>query len=157
MIKELSTGKTIECRFEVSRDPKHERSKLVLVPEPLQKRLNVKKGAKVLIKPIITEDAEKDSEEIESVAESPPVVAPQNSPEIPIVSHIPVPMKSHFLLDSPNCQLMVEEMSGLGELRGADNVRFDKALILKWKESYGNIKIEEVTISDTALRKKCAE
>lgn len=152
MIKELSTGKTIECRFEVSRDPKREQTKLVLVPEPLQKKLSVKKGAKVLIKPIISEVEEKDSEENEFVEESPPAEVPQKAPEIqPTESQTPITMKSHFLIDSPNCQLMVEEMSGLGGLRGADNVHFDKALALRWKELYGDTKIEEVTISDTVI------
>jgi len=150
MIKEANTGKTIECKYEVSRDTERERTGLVLVPELLQRKLKTKKGAKVLIKPII-QDSPKESPENESFEED--ILTEKEKPQQPLEG------KSHFLPDSPNCQLMVEDMSGfsslssLNSLRGLDIVRFDDALTQRWKEFYGERKIEEVTISDTVLGK----
>jgi hypothetical protein len=149
IIKEANTGKTIECKYEVSRDTERERTSLVLVPELLQRKLKTKKGAKVLIKPIIQQDSPKESLENESLEENTITEKPQQ----------PLEGKSHFLPDSPNCQLMVEDMSSfsslssLSSLRGLDIVRFDEALTQRWKEFYGERKIEEVTISDTVLGK----
>ena len=126
--------KTVECGFEVSYDPKQRG--LVSIPEPMMHKLQIKKGSKVFIKPIIPKKTqEEQSLDIE-----------EEQVDIPA-------KKPRFLPDSPACQLIVEDVSGLGGLTGSDLVRFDEALAQRWREFCGNRKIEEVTVTDAVSGK----
>ena len=52
-------------------------------------------------------------------------------------------------------QLMVENLTGFGVVLGpADSVRIDSKLIQRWKQLYGETKIEEVQVEETCTGKK---
>jgi hypothetical protein len=129
IIQEANTRKTFECKYEVSKDTK-QRIGVVLIPEPIQRKLLTKKGAKVLIKPIIRQES----------LENMPIEEPKSAASI-------------FLPNSPACQLIVEDISGFGGFSGAEMVRFDQGLSERWKELYGETRIEEITITDTVSGK----
>jgi bifunctional DNA-binding transcriptional regulator/antitoxin component of YhaV-PrlF toxin-antitoxin module len=116
---------------------------LVLIPYNIQRKLGIKKGSIVLIKPIIHQESFEEPIKNKSPGEN-------------IVEVIPEQLfrsESHFLPDSASCQLIVKDPSGLDGFRGSNIVRFDKALALRWEELYGEQKIDEVVISDTVFGK----
>jgi hypothetical protein len=67
-IENASTGKTLQCPFTQIKDSKYEGKDIIQLPEKIQLSLNVKKGERILLKPII-ENKEKASVNLD-VAES---------------------------------------------------------------------------------------
>ncbi len=152
MLKDLASGKTIECKYEVTKDPKHER-KSVSMSEPLQQRLQTKKGSKILIKPIIWEESTK-----EKTLQKQPEDKFEKLKPIKINKIIEQPKNLHaieqnFSSDAFDCQLMVQNVSSFGSLSGSDTVHFDESLVIRWKKLYGDRKINEVTVSDPFVGK----
>jgi hypothetical protein len=135
-LKSPSNGKTIQCKFEPIKESKDSRRDTALIPEMLLRILQIKKGSKVLIKPVIEQEPPEQAVEVANV---------EKQPE----EHT---MKE-FLPDSPACQLIVQDLSGFGNFMGEDKVRFDGGLVERWREFYGQEKIEEVTINDILLGK----
>jgi hypothetical protein len=133
LLKEKS-GKTVECSFEVSYDPKQRG--LVSIPEPILRKLQIKKGVKIFIKPVIPQETQ----------EEPSLENEEEQIDVPV-------KKPRFLPDSPACQLIVEDVSSFGDLTGSDLVRFDDALAQRWREFCGDRKIEEVTVTDAVSGK----
>ena len=152
MLKDPVSRKTIECKYEVTKDPKHER-KSVSMSEPLQRELQTKKGSKILIKPIIWEESAKEKtpqkqpevkfEKLKSSKANTIIVQPKNL----------IAIEQNFPSDAFDCQLMVQNVSSFGSLSGSDTVHFDESLVMRWKKFYGNRKINEVTVSDPFVGK----
>src|SRR3990170_3550342 len=118
IVEESTTGKRVKCKFEQA--------------------LRTRKGAKVLIKPVIQAESSQDSAE-EAITKV----------EFEIPSNLEL-----FLPDSPTSQLIVENTTRFGGLRGGNEmVRFDSALTERWKDFYGDKTIEEVIIEDTVMGK----
>ena len=136
VVKDAKTGKSVECGYEVSHDTRPERRGIASIPEPILRKLQVRKGAKVYVKPIIRREIPEESSEE-------PIEGP---PEPPV-------KRPRFLPDSPACQLIVEDLSGFSGLTVTDMVRFDEALAERWKEFCGDRKIEEVTVTDSVSGK----
>ena len=141
VIQEINSGKTVECQFEQIKDDNYDKAGVALVPEPILRALRIKKGTKILIKPLLSQETTKETIE-ESVSQE----------ETQVQSH-PEPLTP----DSETCQLMVAEMSGFNALRDSNTVRFDQGLLERWRELYGAEKIENVEIYDTFIGKsvKC--
>jgi hypothetical protein len=161
MLKDPGTGKTIECKFEITKDPKHER-KSVLLSDSIQRKLQTKKGSKILIKPIIWEESTKENLENESPNQETTQeqnkakskqLQPSKTQTITEHAKNPLPIEPNLLFNPQNCQMMVKDVSSFGNLRGSDTVHIDANFVMRWKESYGEIKINEVTISDPLLGK----
>jgi hypothetical protein len=53
VVEEASTGKKVQCRFEPIKDSKLEGQGVVQVPLRIQKSLGIKKGATVLVRPVV--------------------------------------------------------------------------------------------------------
>ena len=139
IVEEATTGKNVQCKFEPIKDAKCEEKGSVQLPEKIQQVLRTRKGAKVLIKPVIQAENSEDSAE-ESVTQ--------------VESETPSNLEM-FLPDSPTSQLIVENITRFGSLRGGNEmVRFDSALTERWKDFYGDKTIEEVIIEDTVKGKK---
>jgi len=139
IVEESTTGKRVKCKFEPIKDSKCEGKGSVQIPEKIQQALRTRKGAKVLIKPVIQAESSQDSAE-EAITKV----------EFEIPSNLEL-----FLPDSPTSQLIVENTTRFGGLRGGNEmVRFDSALTERWKDFYGDKTIEEVIIEDTAMGKK---
>ena len=139
MVEEAITGKSVQCKFEPIKDSKCEVKGSVQIPEKIQQALRTRKGAKVLVKPVIRAENSQDFVE-EGLAQV----------EFETPSNLGI-----FLPDSPVSQLIVENVSRFGNLRGGSEiVRFDSALTERWKDFYGDKTIEEVTIEDTVKGKK---
>src|SRR3990170_5505941 len=139
IVEESTTGKSVQCKFEPIKDSRCEGKGSVQIPEKIQQALRTRKGAKVLIKPVIqAEDSQGSAEEAVTQVE---LETPSNL--------------ELFLPDSPTSQLIVENTTRFGGLRGGNEmVRFDSALTERWKDFYGDKTIEEVIIEDTAMGKK---
>ncbi len=154
VLKDKNSGKTIECKCETSKDPKHDRN-AVRIPEPLQRKLEIKKGSKVLVKPIIKDKSsnKKSIPEFSKQNETNYAKLQSTKPDVGKPSENPLRTNSPQILNTPNYQLMVEDVSGLSVLREHDVVRFDKALPIRWKEYFGNRKINKVTITNPILGK----
>ncbi len=136
MLKVANTGKTIECKFEEIKESNSELRNVVLIPEMMQRTLQIKKGAKVLIKPLT------DNESAEE--------APKSTTKEQVERKN---YKIEFSHDSPACQLIVEDLSSFSSLMASDMVRFDYSLIERWKEFYDDREVEEVIINDILLGK----
>jgi hypothetical protein len=52
-VEETSTGKQMRCRFKPTKDPKLEGKGVIQVPEKAMQNLQTRKGALVIVKPII--------------------------------------------------------------------------------------------------------
>ena len=71
-----------------------------------------------------------------------------NNPESDAVSESPLP-------NPVVSQLIVENLTGFGIILGPpDSVRIDSTLIQRWKQLYGETKIEEVQVEETCTGKK---
>ena len=139
IVEEATTGKNVQCKFEPIKDSKCEGKISVQIPEKIQQALRTKKGAKVLIKPVIQAEDSQDSAE-EAVTQV----------ELETPSNLEL-----FLPDSPISQLIVENLSRFGNLRGgSEMIRFDGGIPERWKDFYGDKTIEEVIIEDTVKGKK---
>jgi AbrB family looped-hinge helix DNA binding protein len=136
IVRVPNTGKSIECKFEEVKEPKEEQRSLALIPEMMQRNLQIKKGAKVLIKPLTDDESPKQA--LENTM--------KKQPEKKIY-------KKPFLPDSIACQLIVEDLSSFGSFMSNDIVRFDYSLIQRWKEFYNDGEVEEVIINDVLLGK----
>src|SRR3990170_471635 len=138
-VEETTIGKSVQCKFEPIKDSRCEGKGSVQIPEKIQQALRTRKGAKVLIKPVI--QAESSQDFVEEAATQVELETPSNL--------------RMFLPDSPISQLIVENLSRFGGLRGgSEMVRFDSALTERWKDFYGDKTIEEVIIEDTVKGKK---
>lgn len=137
IVRVPNSDKTMQCKLEEIKEPKEGQRNTVLMPEVMQRTLRIKKGAAVLIKPLT------EQEPLEEPAKETVV---KQRPEERVI-------KKDFLQDSPACQLIVEDLTGFGGFMGNDTVRFDEDLIERWREFYGQEKIEEVVINDILLGK----
>ena len=135
MIKAVNTGKGVACKFEEMKDSNDERRNVIMIPEMIQRILQIKKGTKVLIKPLL------DSESSEKSSERPKIVLPEKKT-----------FKREFQRSSLASQLIVEDLSSFGSLRANDRVCLDYSLVERWKEFYGQ-EVEEVQINDILLGK----
>ncbi len=152
-----STGKTSQCKFQPFKGTKYENSGIVKLSEKIQTELNVKKGAKVLIKPVLEAPEEPEAAPTEKV----------NKPDRPVEKtkdkneHKVAPKTDVFkgfqeyTRQAPVIQVMVENLGGLGGLLGnPDYVRVDNLVIAHWKEMFGEKEIKEVTVEETTFGKK---
>src|SRR4030067_2138955 len=139
IVEEAITGKRVQCKFEPIKDSKCELKGSVQIPEKIQQTLRTRKGAKVLIKPVIQAESSRDFAE-------------------EVITQVELETTSNFglfLPNSPISQLIVENITRFGGLRGGnETVRFDSALAERWKDFYGDKTIEEVIIEDTAKGRK---
>jgi len=137
MINEPNSGQKTECTFEQITDDKYDHEGLALLPEPILRALKIKKGAKILVKPLLSDEAPEDNVTEEKNQEDTQTHA----------------CRERFVNDGTTCQMMVADISGFNALREPYTVRFDQGLLERWREFYGEEEIEEVTISDTFLGK----
>jgi hypothetical protein len=139
IVEESFTGKSVQCKFEPITNSKYEKKGSIQIPEKIQQVLRTRKGAKVLVKPVIqAENSQASAEEAITYVE---LETPSNL--------------ELFLPDSPISQLIVENLSRFRRLRGGpEMVRFESALTERWKDFYGDKTIEEVIIEDTKRGKK---
>ena len=139
IVEEAITGKSVQCKFEPIKDSKYEVKGSVQIPEKIQQALRTRKGAKVLIKPVIQAESSRDFAE-------------------EVITQVELETPSNFELffpNSPISQLIVENITRFGGLRGGNEmVRFDSALAERWKDFYGDKTIEEVIIEDTVKGRK---
>ena len=152
ILKDPATGKTIECKYEITKDPKHDR-KSASVPDPIQRKLQTKKGSKILIRPIIQKESTNEETKQKQHQAKSKELQQNKTNTITEQPKKSLSIKQNFLSDDLNCQLMVQDVSSFDNLRGPDTVHFDASLVMRWKEFYGDLKINEVTISDPFLGK----
>jgi hypothetical protein len=58
-LEDVSTGKRLRCKFQPIKNEKFDDQNVVLVPNKVQKKLEIKKGARVRIQPLFEDGAEK--------------------------------------------------------------------------------------------------
>jgi hypothetical protein len=143
IIEETTTRNSLRCKFKLIKESKYEAKGLIQMSESAQRKLKTKKGAQVLIKPVIKnqDDTDVASDETELPAEESTLKADEGVEVYRVdESSLPAPLVSQF---------MVEDLKGFGFLRNSDTVRIDPGVIQEWKELYGGKKIEELIVEDT--------
>jgi hypothetical protein len=146
-IENASTGKTLRCAFTQIKDSKYEGKDIIQLPEKIQLALNVKKGEKILLKPIIG-----NQDKTSTISN---VVEPENrkskatpKTEMPVLSESYVP-------NAPASQFIVENLKRIGDFLGnSDFVRLDRGVIARWKELFADKEINYVIVQETATGKR---
>ena len=141
IIEETTKGKSLQCKFKLIKESKYEAKGLIQMSDGAQRELKIKKGAQVLVKPVINNqnDTNVASDETEPETEE-----STEEPEVEVYR-----AKEPYLPDPLASQFMVEDLKGLGFLGNSDTVRIDPGVIQEWNELYGDKKIEELIIEDT--------
>lgn len=142
------TGKTLTCRFQPIKEEKLENKKVIQLSEKILQLLKIKKGDKVIIKPITTS-----TKESNTASKDKPLPFPKEPK--PIFKSDEIAKSDRYVPDAPFSQFLVENLTGIGGFMGGpDVVRVDSAIISRWNEMFGDKKINEVTIEDTVTGKQ---
>ncbi len=145
------THKCVVCQFKPFKESKFEGKGIVQLSDKIQTELGIKKGAKILIKPI------SDPTEIETSTSNQPdkIIIPEAKP----TAQKPESFggrQGHF--STPNIpvnQFIVENAGGMGGLLGGnDFARVDTGILVQWQELFGDKKIEQITIEETVAGRK---
>ena len=142
-----STGKNVHCYFRPIKDSKYEGKGVVQLSEKLQNSIDVKKGAQVILKPVI--------DDIE--ATNP--ITKKAEPKVEKAG--PLPQTNYynnygtFRPKAPINQCIVETLRGLGGFLGTPSfVRVDTAVIAQWKEMFEDKEIKDVIIQEIVSGKR---
>jgi hypothetical protein len=157
ILEASSTGKTTQCKFQPFKGEKYENKGIVQLSDKIQTALNIKKGAKVLIKPVLEDQKDPGATPTEKTDKTKKTIEKTKTPN----ESIQTPKTDLFRgfeeynNDAPVIQVMVENLGGLGGLLGnPDYVRVDSIVISQWKEMFGKKEIKEVTVEETVFGKK---
>jgi hypothetical protein len=152
-----STGKTTQCKFQPFKGTKYENRGIVQLSEKIQTTLNVKKGTKVLIKPVLEAQEDPEAVPTEKTDNTKKPIEKTKTRNEPIQTPKTDLFRGfdEYTRDVPVIQVMVENLGGLGGLLGnPDYVRVDRVVIARWKEMFGEKEIKEVTVEETIFGKK---
>jgi hypothetical protein len=152
-----STGKTTQCKFQPFKGTKYENRGIVQLSEKIQTTLNVKKGTKVLIKPVLEAQEDPEAVPTEKTDNTKKPIEKTKTRNEPIQTPKTDLFRGfdEYTRDAPVIQVMVENLGGLGGLLGnPDYVRVDRVVIARWKEMFGEKEIKEVTVEETIFGKK---
>lgn len=147
-IENTATKKSMSCHFQSIKEEKFENKNVIQISEKILQVLKVKKGDKVIVKPII-------SPSHNSTTTTKEKVKPYSTGPKPKFESNKTYNYSSSLSDAPFSQFLVENLTGIGGFMGGPEVvRVDSAIIGRWNEMFGDKKIEEVTIEDTVTGKQ---
>jgi formylmethanofuran dehydrogenase subunit D len=147
-IENTITKKNMSCRFQSIKEEKFENKNVIQISEKILQVLKIKKGDKVIVKPIT-----KSSQNSTITAQEKVKTFPAE-PKLKFESNETY-NSSILLPDAPFSQFLVENLTGIGGFMGGPEVvRVDSAIIGRWNEMFGDKKIEEVTIEDTVTGKQ---
>ncbi len=147
-IENTITKKNMSCRFQSIKEEKFENKNVIQISEKILQMLKIKKGDKVIVKPVTRSSQNNNIKTQEKVKMFPA------EPKLKFESNETY-SSSISLSDAPFSQFLVENLTGMGGFMGGPEVvRVDSAIIGRWNEMFGDKKIEEVTIEDTVTGKQ---
>ena len=166
-----STGKTIQCKFRPFREKKYENKGLIQLSEKIQTNLNIRKGSKVLVKPLLENPQDLDAtpkDKHETIKLSKYSLIREKNVEDNTSEKLETPKESVELLKAdlfkefeeykqevPILQVLVENLGGfVGRLGNHDFVRIDNIVIARWKEIFGEKEIKAVIVKETISGKE---
>ena len=147
-IENTITKKNMSCRFQSIKEAKFENKNVIQISEKILQMLKIKKGDKVIVKPVTG------SSQNSTITTPDKVKMFPAEPKLKFESNETY-ISSISLSDAPFSQFLVENLTGIGGFMGGPEVvRVDSAIIGRWNEMFGDKKIEEVTIEDTVTGKQ---
>jgi hypothetical protein len=170
-----STGKTTQAKFRPFKDTKYENRGIVQLSEKIQTALQIQKGSKVLIKPVLevqedteTVQAKKTKNPHKSITPSKPDLIRREDPGVIPVEKMENSKESSespkvdlfrgfekYKQNAPVIQVIVENLRGIvGRIGNPDFVRVDSVVIARWNEIFGDKEIKEVLVKETIFGKE---
>ena len=142
--------KVVVCQFKPFKESKYEGKGLLLLSEKTQAALNTKRGAQILVKPIIGQQKSEtaDSNETDTQTTKTITAAPKSFSAGALENYSSSP-------NPPVNQCIVENVGGVGGFLGSnDFARVDTGMIAQWTEMFGDKQIKQIIIEETVAGRK---